>query len=63
MDKISTRETSVLGKFYMDQEHNAPFMTKIVNFAFFPWTLLGHSKKTLASLLLIDFSKISQRTK
>ena len=29
----------------MHQENNAPFMTKNVNFTFFPWTLLGHSKK------------------
>ena len=48
MDTVSHGETSLLGKFYMHQENNAPFMTKNVNFAFFPWTLLGHSKKTLA---------------
>ena len=45
MDKISPRETSVLGKFYMDQEHNAPFMTKIVNFAFFHGHFWGTLKK------------------
>ena len=45
MDTISHSEASLLGKFYVYQENNAPFMTKIVNFAFFPWTLLGHSKK------------------
>ena len=43
MDTISQSETSLLGKFYIHQENNAPFMTK--NFAFFPSTLLGHSKK------------------
>ena len=47
MDAISYTETSLLGKFYIHQENNAPFMTKNVNFAFFPWTLLGHSKKAL----------------
>ena len=45
MVTISDSETSLLGKFYMYQKNNAPFMTKNVNFAFFPWTLLGHSKK------------------
>ena len=30
----------------MHQENNAPFMTKNVNFAFFPWTHLGHSEKS-----------------
>ena len=47
MDTISHSETSLLGKFYMHQENSAPLMTKNVNFAFFPWILLGHSKKTL----------------
>ena len=32
-------------KSYMNQENNAPFMTKNVSFGFFPWTLLGHTKK------------------
>ena len=41
-------ETSLLGKFYMHQENNLPFMTKNVNFAVFPWALLGHSEKTLS---------------
>ena len=41
MDTISHSETSLLEH----QEINAPFMTKNVNFAFFPWVLLGHSKK------------------
>ena len=45
MDTISRSETSLLGKLYMHQENNSSFMTKTVNFAFFPWTLLGHSKK------------------
>ena len=44
-DTISHSETSHLGKIYMHQENNAPFMTKIINFAFFLWALLGHSKK------------------
>ena len=35
MDTISQSETSLLEKFYMDQENNAPFMTKNVKFAFF----------------------------
>ena len=43
MDAISHSETSLIGKFFMHQENNATFMTK--NFAFFPWTLLGQSKK------------------
>ena len=43
MDTISHSETSLLEH----QEINAPFMTKNVSFAFFPWVLLGHSKKTL----------------
>ena len=47
MDAISHSQTSLLGIFYMYQENNAPFMTKNVSFAFFPWTLLEHSKKTL----------------
>ena len=47
MDAISHSETSPLGKLYMHLEKNAPFMAKKENFAFFPWTLLGHSKKTL----------------
>ena len=47
MDTISRSQTSLLEKFYMHQENNVPFMTKNVNFAFLPWTLLGHSKKTL----------------
>ena len=42
--KIYGYETSLLGKFYM-QENNAPFITKNVNFLFLPWKLLGHSKK------------------
>ena len=46
MDTISHSETSLLGRFYMHQENNEPFMTKNVNFAFFAWTILGHSKKT-----------------
>ena len=45
MDTISHSETGLLGQFYMHQENNAPFMTKNTNFTFFPWTLLGHSKK------------------
>ena len=49
MDTISHNETSLLRKFYMHQENNAPFVTKNVNFEFFPWTLLGHSKKTLTN--------------
>ena len=48
---ISHSETSLLGKFYMHQENNAPFMTKNVNFAFFPWTLLGNSEKTLTLII------------
>ena len=54
MDTISHSETSLLGKSYMHQENNAPFMTKNVDFAFFPWTLLAHSKKTLNYLLLLQ---------
>ena len=45
MDTISHSETSLLGKFNMHQGNNAPFMTKNLNFAVFPWTLLGHSEK------------------
>ena len=33
------------GNFTCIQKNNAPFMTKNINFAFFPWTLWGHSKK------------------
>ena len=44
-DTISQNETSLHGKFYMHQENNAPFIIKNVNFAFFPWTHLGHFKK------------------
>ena len=47
MDAISHNDTSPLGKLYMHEENNAPFMAKKENFAFFPWTLLGHAKKTL----------------
>ena len=39
MDMISRSEVSLLGKFYMHQEN--VFYDKKVNFAFFPWTLLG----------------------
>ena len=35
MDAISHSEASLLGKFYMHQENNAPFMTKNVNFTLF----------------------------
>ena len=45
MDTISHNETNLLGKFHIHQENNAPFMTKNVNFAVFPQTLLGHSNK------------------
>ena len=45
MDTILHNETSFLGKFYIHQENNAPFMIK--NSIFFPWKLLGLSKKTL----------------
>ena len=45
MDAISHGETSLLGKFDMHQENNAPLIAKNVNFEFFPWTHLGHSKK------------------
>ena len=45
MDTISHSEKSLLGKFYMHQENNAPFMTKNVDFAFLPWALLEHSKR------------------
>ena len=49
MDTIPRSETNLLGKSYMHQENNPSFMTKNVDFAFFfTWTLLGHSKKTLA---------------
>ena len=47
MGTISHSETSLLGKFYTHRENNAPFMTKNVNFIFFPWTPLRDSKKTL----------------
>ena len=46
MDTISHSETSLLGKFNMHQGNNAPVMTKNLNFAVFPWTLLGHSEKS-----------------
>ena len=45
MDIILHNETSLLGKFYMHQENNVPFMIKKVNFEFCPWTRLAHSKK------------------
>ena len=35
MDTSSHSEASLLGKFDMHQENNAPFITKTVNFAFF----------------------------
>ena len=41
MDKISPLETSLLGKFYIHEEHNWPFMTKNVNFAFFSMDTFG----------------------
>ena len=46
MDTISHNEASSLGKFYMHQENNVPFMTKNVNFALSTWTLLRHSKRS-----------------
>ena len=45
MDTISHSETSIVGKFHMHQENNAPVIIKNVNFAFFTWTLLGHFEK------------------
>ena len=48
VNTISHSETSLLTKFYMYQENDAPFMIKNVNFPFFQWTLLRHSKKTLS---------------
>ena len=45
LDTISYSETNDLGKFYMHQKHNVPFTTKNLNFAFFPWTLLGYSEE------------------
>ena len=47
MHIISHSETSLLGKIYMHQENNALFMATNVNFAFFSWKLLGHSKRTM----------------
>ena len=41
MDTIPHSETSLLGKVYMYQENNAPFMTKNVNFAFFSLDAFG----------------------
>ena len=34
-------------------------MSKNKNFAFFPWTLLRHSKKTLANAVLILLCKFT----
>ena len=48
MDIILHSETTCLEKFYTHQENNV-YMTKNVNFAFFPWTLLGHSLTIAAS--------------
>ena len=45
MNTIAHSETNLLGKFYVHQKNNAPFMTKNINFASFSETLLGHSKK------------------
>ena len=53
MDTISHSKKSLLGKFYMHQEHNARFMTKNVNHF---WTLLGHSKK-ISDNLRINMNK------
>ena len=52
MDTILHSETCLLGKFYMYQETNLFFMTKNVNFAFFPWILLEHSKKNINITLM-----------
>ena len=46
MDMISHSETSLPGKFYIYQKNSVLLMKKKVNFAFFLWSLLGHSKKT-----------------
>ena len=37
----------------MNQENNAPFMTKNVSFAFFLSTLLGHSERTLTKNIVL----------
>ena len=52
MYTISHNGTSLLGTFYIHPDNNAPFTTKNVNFLSFPWTLLGHSKKTLNYFIL-----------
>ena len=52
VNTISHSETSLLTKFYMYQENDAPFMIKNVNFPFFQWTLLRHSKKTLTLIFM-----------
>ena len=44
MDTIPRSETNLLGKSYMHQENNPPFMTKNVDFAFF---FHGHFWDTL----------------
>ena len=53
MDTISHNETSLLGKFYMHQENNPPFMTKNVNFAFFHGHFWDTLKKSLTYTLAV----------
>ena len=53
---ISHSETSFLGKFYMHQENNVPFMTKKSKFCiFFSVDTFGHSKKTWNNKLDMNF--------
>ena len=51
MDTSSHNEASLLGKFYMHQENNTPFITKNVNFAFFHGHFWDTLKKTLTYVL------------
>ena len=46
-----TQGGSLLGKFYMHQENNAPFMIKNVNFTFFHGHFWDTLKNTLTELL------------
>ena len=55
VDTISPSETSLLGKFYMHQENNAPFMTKNVSFALFSMGTFGTLKKNKKNTDTLSF--------
>ena len=58
VDTILPGETSLLGKFYMHQENNAPFMAKNVSFVLFSMDTFGTLKKKNTDTLSFIFLNI-----